>query len=32
MAEIVRLPADMVAQLEGAPWAKALEALRVAIG
>ena len=27
MAEVVHLPAGMVAQLEGAPWAKALEAL-----
>jgi pimeloyl-ACP methyl ester carboxylesterase len=27
MAEVVRMPADMVAQLERAPWAKAMEAL-----
>ena len=27
MADVVQLPADMVAQLDGAPWAKALEAL-----
>jgi pimeloyl-ACP methyl ester carboxylesterase len=27
MAEVVHLPADMIGQLEGAPWAKALEAL-----
>jgi pimeloyl-ACP methyl ester carboxylesterase len=27
MADVVHLPADMVAQLEGAPWAKAMEAL-----
>ncbi len=27
MAEVVHLPADMVSQLEGAPWAKAMEAL-----
>lgn len=27
MSEIVRMPAEMLAQLDGAPWAKALEAL-----
>jgi pimeloyl-ACP methyl ester carboxylesterase len=27
MAEVVRMPADTVAQLEGAPWAKAMQAL-----
>jgi pimeloyl-ACP methyl ester carboxylesterase len=27
MAEVVRMPAGLVAQLEGAPWAKAMEAL-----
>lgn len=27
MADVARLPADMVAQLEGAPWAKAMAAL-----
>ena len=27
MAEVVHLPPDMVAQLAGAPWAKALETL-----
>jgi pimeloyl-ACP methyl ester carboxylesterase len=27
MADVVHLPADTVAQLEGAPWAKAMEAL-----
>ena len=27
MADVVHLPAEMVAQLEGAPWAKAMEAL-----
>jgi len=27
MSEVVRMPAEMLAQLDGAPWAKALEAL-----